>query len=141
MESDKHRELIGQIGLWIRWKFPEAKDFIDDDSDGALGRPRPPSIAGYRPDAFVLGGAQRTTIVGEAKTANDLDSEHSRRQLEAYIAYLSTFSDGVLVVSTQWQARRTAMSLLKRLLRQASAMHVLAFTITDVDKFDMTTSD
>ena len=104
--------------------------------DGNLGRARPPLIAGYRPDAFIAGAVNRTTIIGEAKTELDLDSVHTVLQLEAYVDYLEKQPIGVLVVSTEWRARRTAKSLVKRLIRKHQPCEIKTYTITDIDRFD-----
>lgn len=136
MESDKHRELILQIRSWVQCQYPELVAYLDDDLDSHIGRGRPPIIAGFRPDAFVPGSRQRTTIIGEAKTESDLDTTHTRRQLEAYIDYLGRQPSGILVISTEWRARRTAKSLVKQLIRQSQSRQVITHTITDIEQYD-----
>lgn len=136
MESDKHKELIQLIRLWIGWNYPNLVPYLDDDLDSNIGRARPPSIAGYRPDAFVAGAVNRTAIIGEAKTELDLDSSHTALQLEAYVDYLANQPSGVLVVSTEWRARRTAKSLVKRLVRKVQPCQIETYTITDIDQFE-----
>jgi hypothetical protein len=43
------------------------------------------------------------TILGEAKTQKDLETDHSRHQLTAFLYHLSCQSRGVLIVAVPWQ--------------------------------------
>ena len=88
-ESDKHRQLVQQIRAWVECHHPNLAQLIVDDADSYLGRERPPDIDGFRPDAYVPGRNQRVTIVGEAKTAMDLDTQQTREQIALTVAGVS----------------------------------------------------
>ena len=45
---------------------------------------RPPRIEGYVPDVFVTDVPTTTTLIGEAKTQQDIETDHSRRQIFAF---------------------------------------------------------
>jgi hypothetical protein len=45
---------------------------------------RPPVVAGVRPDAWGYDQAGERVALGEAKTGDDIDTEHTRVQLQAY---------------------------------------------------------
>ncbi len=139
-ESDKHRQLVQQIRAWVEYHHPNLAQLIVDDADSYLGRERPPDIDGFRPDAYVPGRNQRVTIVGEAKTAMDLDTQHTREQIAAYVRFLTTSWSGIIVLSTEWRAIRTARSLVKRIIKLEQITAVNAIVISDIDRFDSDSS-
>jgi hypothetical protein len=75
----------------------------------------PPNLGGLRPDALAFSPVMGSFAFGEAKTENDLDSDHTRRQFRRYAAITS---DGALSRSVIYIATpRSAAMALDRLLR------------------------
>lgn len=82
---------------------------------------RPPLVGGYRPDFWAVDIPRTLTVLGEAKSANDIDNLHSRRQLSAYIAHLRQQPRPVLVFSVPWFARPAAVATLELLISEFGA--------------------
>jgi hypothetical protein len=86
------------------------------DLTGRLGSSKPKKVGGFVPDVFCTIPARKHTIIGDAKTPDDLETRHTRDQLEAYADYLATHSAiGELVIATRFEWVGCARSLLKSL--------------------------
>ncbi len=102
------------------------------DLPGHLGDDKPPRIGGFVPDVYALDVPTSLVIVGEAKTNNDLETDHTRRQLSAFLKHLSRQARGVLIVGVPWQTAATARNLLSRLVQELGAEAVEVAVIDDV---------
>ena len=116
MVSRTHEELVGMILKWLDQKGlgPDAQVFCD--CGGVLGSAKPYSIGGYVPDVFCCIPGIKHTIIGDAKTPNDLETKHSKDQLEAFADHLATHSEsGELVIATRFEWAACARSILNSL--------------------------
>lgn len=110
--SDKHQALLALISSWCR-KADDPKGFlVFEDTVGEIQSELPPPVAGYRPDLAWLATNGRFRFIGEAKTADDLLSSHTRKQLEAFIKHLAQQGEGDLIVAVPWGEEGTAGSIL-----------------------------
>lgn len=132
-ESSRHMRLVSNIVKWIR-ETHACNDlciFVDDPTQ--TGTEKPPNIGGYLPDVFAKDVARRpVTIIGEAKTAYDLETNRSELQLISYLSYLKTAPDPFLVISTGWVVQRTAKGLLCRLREFYEAPQVKLVFLTEM---------
>jgi hypothetical protein len=115
-ESRDHLELVQTIVSYVTsaWKTCAAMAILTD----LPARPaasRPPRIAGYVPDVYAADVPTTQVIIGEAKTLDDLETEHARRQLWAFLEFLEQQKCGTLIVAVPWQARATAHNMTKRM--------------------------
>lgn len=76
--------------LWILRKMV-ADGFIPSGCDGHVPQgglwkslPRPLEVAGVRPDAFAVAPSTGEYAFGEAKTAMDINTPHTRKQLTIF---------------------------------------------------------
>lgn len=117
--------LVSNIVRWIR-ETHDCHDlcvFVDDPTQA--GMDKPPNIAGYLPDVFAKNLARDpVTIIGEAKTSFDLETNRSELQFIAYLSFLKTAPEPLLVVSTGWVVQRSAKALLCRLRELCDAPQV-----------------
>lgn len=117
-ESDHHRSLVkalgGDIASDTRWNKPPIVYL--DLQDGISGEP-PPAIGANRPDAFARDISTGRIIIGEAKTPDDIDNEHTRDQLSSYFLYLQSQTEGELWIAVPWMSAGTALRVSK-LVRQ-----------------------
>ena len=72
-------------------------------------------IDGYVPDVFVTDVPITTTLIGEAKTRRDLETDRSRRQITAFLSYLANTPQGIFVLSVPMLAGTTARHILSEL--------------------------
>ena len=116
MVSLTHEKLVGMILTWLDKKGlgSDAQTFCD--SVGVLGEAKPQKIGGYVPDVFCYIPSTQHTIIGDGKTPKDLETRHSKDQLEAFADYLVTHSaTGELVVATRFEWAPCARSILNSL--------------------------
>ena len=115
-ESDTHAALVQAVILYAEREFGGLADIaVREDSVRPLRGERPPIIEGYVPDVFVTDVPTTTTLIGEAKTQRDVETDHSRRQIFAFLRYLSNTSRGIFVLSVPILASAMAQQLLAEL--------------------------
>ena len=88
------------------------------------GRDRPTLIVGYVPDVFAIDTPETCRIIGEAKTAPDCETPHSRLQLMAFLSHLSHFPNGLFYLSVPWFYRARAQTLVEAAAQAAGASSV-----------------
>ena len=94
--------------------------------DGKLSKGvAPRSIGGYRPDVYAFN--RTITVVGEAKPPEDLETERSRRQLEAFVHFVEADLFRHLVLSVHWTSAVTARMLMQEAAQKKTntRFHVL----------------
>jgi hypothetical protein len=117
---------------YVRDEYHAYQLAIFHDLPALLGAEKPPRIGGFLPDLYAVDAPPSITILGEAKTAEDLETEHSRKQLTAFLTFLQLQSNGILVVAVPWQARARAKNLVARLQRQLQCTSVRTIVITEL---------
>ena len=129
-ESTQHLQLLRRIIEYVQLAYGEFYSLsVLHDLPTRVGGEKPPRVGGFSPDVYATDVPVTTTIIGEAKTAQDLETAHSRKQLTAFIAYLNSQPNGVLVVSVPWQSVGAAQRMLKQLVTKAgerkSTTHII----------------
>ncbi len=102
------------------------------DLPGLLGCDKPPRIDGFVPDVYAVDAPTSIVILGEAKTEPDLLTDHSRRQLEAFLRYLGHQERSVFLLAVPWQASATARNLMSKLQRDLGVDNVDVSVIDDI---------
>lgn len=116
MISLAHEGLVEMIVKWLDQKGlgPDAQVFCD--TTDALGAEKPKKISGHVPDVFCYIPNSRHTIIGDGKTPRDLETRHTKDQLEAYADYLADYcATGELVIATRFEWASCARSILNSL--------------------------
>ncbi len=112
-ESLQHLQLVRAILDYIGREHREIGYLaVLHDLPGVLRGDKPPRIAGFVPDVYAVNVPSTMTIIGEAKTQRDLETEHSRAQVRAFIEFLSSKDKGVLVIAVPWQAVPRARAII-----------------------------
>lgn len=121
-ESDHHRSLVKALGEDIagdtHWPMPPI--VFCDLMDGISGEP-PPTIGSNRPDAFAREISTGRTVIGEAKTTDDIDNQHTRDQLVSYFDYLRAQPEGELWMGVPWMSAGTAIRVSKLVRQQTQS--------------------
>ena len=116
-ESPLHASLVELLVQYAIWEFGDFADIaIREDTLHPLRREKPPRIGGHIPDVLVTDVPTTRTLIGEAKTLPDLETEHTRKQISAFVGYLAMTRSGIFVLSVPPQGRPVA----RRMLAQAS---------------------
>ena len=126
-ESPNHVELVGKLLAWISENYSTTDALcIFRDGSNVAGSDKPPLIGSFFPDILAEDTPPTVTIIGEAKTAADLETSHSEKQFRAFIEYLSFRANPRLVIATPWHVRNTAIAIVSKLSCELSAGHVPA---------------
>ena len=113
-ESVQHMQLVERIVRYIaRVHGPSGDVIVFHDLPGPLGCEKPPRISGFVPDVYATNMPHSITLLGEAKTEDDLETYHSRQQIKAYLAFLSQCHHGKFILAVPWQLAATAWNLVK----------------------------
>jgi hypothetical protein len=119
-ESLTHMRLVERLARWISDTYLGGSDrCLRVDLPSCIAGSRPPCIGPYVPDVYACEAAERGVIVGEAKTAQDLDSPHTHAQFAAFLEHCSLHPGSVLVIAVPWDCVRHAASILRSLRRRA----------------------
>ncbi len=115
MESNKHHSLVKKI-----YKYVSTLDYVEDkliESDifevnGNVTR----TPEGFVPDLFY--NHNNTFIIGEAKTDEDFEREHSLLQYKSYFNLLKEKSNNgyncIFVIGVPWETTKAAIRLCNK---------------------------
>jgi hypothetical protein len=134
MPSNSHQSLL----LWISRKMT-ADGFLVAACDGSMPQgglwnalPSPPELDGVRPDACGIAPATGQFAFGEAKTSQDIDTAHTRKQLRVFGRLVSL--GGKTACRLYIAVPRSASGVLDRVLGQVGllgARHLVRLHIPD----------
>lgn len=112
-ESSTHSLLVKLLTEWI------ANNLLNGDHGHLLvdspersPQQKPPKINGFVPDVYMSNSGEHKLIIGEAKTANDIESKHTIDQIKAYIQVCAADRMSMLVLAVPWYCVGTAYSTL-----------------------------
>lgn len=115
-ESTTHAALVQAVIAFAEVQLGALVDIaVREDAVRPVRGERPPRIEGYTPDVHATDVPTTRTLIGEAKTRADLETDHSRRQISAFLSYLAKTPGGVFVLAVPLTAGTTARRLLAEL--------------------------
>ena len=134
-ESAAHANLVQNIILYAEREFGSLAEYVvREDAVHPLRGERPPRVEGYVPDVYVTDVPTTMTLIGEAKTLHDIETEHSRRQIFAFLKYLSNTHNGIFVLSVPLfsgaMARRFLSDIKQPIQANSTAIVVLDRTVS-----------
>jgi hypothetical protein len=135
-ESTNHTSLLSRLLIYVQQNMNEHQRlFVLHDMPGAIGCEKPPVIGGYRPDLYAADTPITAAIIGEAKTSNDLETDHSKEQYRAYARYLAMYPGSTMILAVPWHLRVRALTLLRLATNEVNAACVSRIVIDDVQEF------
>lgn len=130
-ESSTHLALVGRIVEHIDEHYRGISDLaVLHDLPGRIGCNKPPKIGGYRPDVYAVDAPLTRTIIGEAKTQGDLETQHTHKQLTAFVRFLALHNNAVLVLAVPWQAKARGLAVLTSIAQHVGTTSV-RFVVVD----------
>jgi hypothetical protein len=115
-ESSTHAALVQTVIAFAEVELGALADIaVREDALRPLRGERPPKIDGYIPDVHATDVPTTRTLIGEAKTRADLETDHSRRQISAFLSYITKSPGGIFVLAVPLVAGPTARRLLAAL--------------------------
>ena len=133
-ESVVHRHLVEILHRWVARQCVHGKGtaVLVDDGDGRTG-PRPPMVNGHVPDVYVPLLGSMGAILGESKTASDLESDRSLRQLKDFLRHCNFSKSSCLVLAVPWTHVVAARNLLATLKQRTETLDVKSCVISELD--------
>jgi len=111
-ESAFHRRLVLSIRKWIIENVDEGeKIIIWTDTPENKSSSIPIRIDGFIPDVYAKIISNFKQIVGEAKTAQDIDSQHTEVQLRAFLRYCNN-NYSLFLFAVPWDLIRYAKTFI-----------------------------
>lgn len=99
-ESAQHARLVKAIVTRAEKYLGEIGDIrVCEDAVQPIRSERPPKICGFIPDVFATDVPTSVTLIGEAKTASDLETNHSRKQIAAFLKFLAHTPGGIFLLA------------------------------------------
>jgi len=124
-ESQSHTKLVKEIVTWICHNHLQGDSgYIFADLPENPPSKKTPVINNYIPDVFVPGSSGVAFIIGEAKTARDFETRHTKSQIEAFLRRCALTDKGILIIAVPWDLVRSARSLINKLKIEVDANNV-----------------
>lgn len=134
-ESAKHIALLTKLVRYVRASMKDSQHLsVLHDLPGLIGCDKPPKLGAYRPDLYAANAPTTLVIVGEAKTAADLETGHSRQQLLAFLKHLAIYPGSTLVLAVPWSASVRAKQMLLILSKEADSSQTNLIVIDDIQE-------
>ena len=112
-ESSIHTNLVRLLAKQINELLPpEDRAHMLIDVPENPPQKKPPRLYGFVPDIFVSNTTRYTFVIGEAKTATDIDKNHTMEQLTAFLKKCSENNNSILVMAVPWHMVRLARSVI-----------------------------
>lgn len=129
-ESSTHMALVQDLVRWI------SENCLGGDSGGLLydgpecaPSRKPRTVGGFTPDVLVERPGGDGVVIGEAKTAGDIENGHTKAQLTAYMKCCAAQADGILVVAVPWHLSRRVESMIRCIKRREGLSRVQSIVL------------
>ena len=117
-ESARHARLVEAIVAHAEHRVGKFTDIlVREDAVRPRRGERPPRVSGFTPDVYATDVPTTMTLIGEAKTAADLDTKHSRAQIAAFLQHLAHTPGGLFVLAVPVSVKPRARWVLRELSR------------------------
>jgi hypothetical protein len=124
-ESERHIALVKSlVDCVTRDYFHGYHGGVLVDASWCNKHGKPPAIGDYVPDVYGEADDPKIIVLGEAKTAADVENRHTREQLTAFLLFCAMSDVSVLVLAVPWHMSRFVRQMVKRLAIQNRAEHV-----------------
>lgn len=115
-ESERHARLVKAIIAHLEERVGTISDIaIRDDSIRPLRGERPPKLPRFIPDVYATDVPTTKTMIGEAKTARDLETDRSQMQIASFLEHLSHTPNGLFILAVPPDRKARAKWLLAKL--------------------------
>jgi hypothetical protein len=113
-ETEVHLALVRTLVRYATWRLREFRaTAVFADLPSVSRRDKPPRIGGFVPDVYASDVPTTFSLLGEAKSLEDLETTHTALQLAAFCRH-ARFCNGAVVVAVPTVAVATARALLRR---------------------------
>ena len=129
-ESKSHMDLVAVVVIYVKKLLPDDLAVLVQSDSINSTRPTK-AIKNYIPDVYYW--HNDTLIIGEAKTINDFERQHSIDQFTAYLKECHNFYGcGKLVIGVPWQIISTAKNFFRKMKRDLKFEDVEIIVINEL---------
>lgn len=115
-ESAQHARLVRAILARLETHLgPLANIMVRDDSLSPFRGERPPPLPRFVPDVYATDVPTTRIVVGEAKTAKDLERDRSHEQIASFLEYLTDTPGSLFILAVPLDCAPRARNLLREL--------------------------
>ena len=129
--SENHIALVREMANWVaahHFAGDAGAILLDDPESPASSKP--PALCGYVPDLYAPLLDTDAIVVGEAKTARDVESHHTYEQLRAFLGACASRRGSVVVVAVPWHMARCAANMV-RILKSRTGLAQVSTVVLD----------
>jgi hypothetical protein len=98
-ESDLHKRLVSGLVAHVRQRRSRSWQVFLDSRDDAEVYACPPLLGSACPDLYARENLINHLVIGEAKTALDLENAHTEKQLAEYFSHLLEQNSSELIMA------------------------------------------
>ena len=118
-ESASHAKLVESMRKWIvDNRFDGDSGHVLVDNAEATAASKPPKAHGFIPDLYAKHRPGVGVIIGEAKTARDLENPHTEAQIRGFLRTCAEETNSLFVLAVPWHMERFARSLVRSIQRR-----------------------
>lgn len=129
-ETEIHLELVRRLVDYAEWRLRGyAAVAVFADLPSTPRRDKPQRVGGFVPDVYASDVPTTFSLIGEAKTIQDLETPHTALQLAAFFRHVA-LCGGALVVAIPWAAIATARRVVQD-VAAAEGCGAVEYTIID----------
>ena len=132
--------MVAILHSYVADRFCEGKiDRVLTDSVSGNSLARPPSIASFVPDTYVVLNELGRVVIGEAKSLKDLDNSHTEAQVTAFLRRCGLADGSAFILAVPWPIERFARALLTNLRVREGLPHVEIVVLSEVNRMGTAT--
>ena len=132
-ETLSHMRLVEALVTWIAERHCNGDTGgVLSDSSGLCSSGLPPMIGRFVPDAYASAPKTFRVIVGEAKTAADLETRRSCVQIESFLTHCNEINGSLFVLAVPWHRGNCARNLIRNIQRRNGLQAVSADVIDNL---------
>ena len=133
-ESRAHINLVRQLlDYVVQMKMDGDRGLAFVDSPDSPRQMRPPLINGFTPDLYARHPRTGVMLIGEAKTANDLGSPHTERQIKGFLAKCAGETSSLFILAVPWDVVPYARWFLRILQRDMGLPEVQTLVLEELE--------
>lgn len=119
-ESRTHINLVRQLFDYVvQTQMDGDTGMVFVDSPDSSRQTRPPLINGFTPDLYARHPRTGLVLIGEAKTAKDIESPHTERQIRGFLAKCAEETTSLFILAVPWDVVPYARWFLRIIQRDA----------------------
>ena len=122
--SESHIKLVNCMKEKIERDHNLSDLIIYSDNPESAFKDKVPKIGFSYPDIYARSYAPDLTIIGEAKTLNDVENKHSLGQYKHYLEYCSKIENSLLLFAAPWVVAATLKNTIRNLKIRLGIPHV-----------------